>query len=348
LVLAALAALIIWRLKRYYADARVDDLRWILAPTTRGVAALTGARFEWDAGQGYFSRERLFVIAKVCAGINFLIAAFGMTAWMLARRVVSAASLAAVLTVSLLIAYSAAVVVNAARISFALWLTAHTGRPRVDDGGAGASRGGDSLLLRRTPPSLRLPDAIRETFGGGSARLVLRDHHRDSSAQRCGRERPFIRRARDLRADSAAPVHCARRIVYAVNSRMHLSKTPAVLCVALAAVSCRTAQVGNAAAAPATQPPPIVQPGAPGQPSRVITAEAAADVSKVDYIDADIKFMQGMIGHHAQAIEMVAFIPTHSSRREMVLLGQRIDISQTDEIKMMQDWLSARGQQCRA
>jgi len=126
---------------------------------------------------------------------------------------------------------------------------------------------------------------------------------------------------------------------------MHLSKTPAVLCVALAAVSCRTAQVGNAAAAPATQPPPIVQPGAPGQPSRVITAEAAADVSKVDYIDADIKFMQGMIGHHAQAIEMVAFIPTHSSRREMVLLGQRIDISQTDEIKMMQDWLSARGQQ---
>ena len=71
-------------------------------------------------------------------------------------------------------------------------------------------------------------------------------------------------------------------------------------------------------------------------------------MSKVDYIDADIKFMQGMIGHHAQAIEMVAFIPTHSSRREMVLLGQRIDISQTDEIKMMQEWLRARGQQVPA
>jgi exosortase K len=127
LVLAALAALIIWRLKRYYADARVDDLRWILAPTTRVVGALTGARFEWEAGQGYISRERLFVIAKVCAGINFLIAAFGMTAWMLARRVGSAASLAAVLAASLLTAYSAAVVVNAARISVALWLTAHPG-----------------------------------------------------------------------------------------------------------------------------------------------------------------------------------------------------------------------------
>jgi len=125
---------------------------------------------------------------------------------------------------------------------------------------------------------------------------------------------------------------------------MHLSRAP-LLWIALAAASCRTAHVANAPAATVAQPPPIVQPGAPGQPSRVITAEAAADVSKVDYIDADIKFMQGMIGHHAQAIEMVALIPTHSSRREMVLLGQRIDISQTDEIKMMQDWLRLRGQQ---
>jgi uncharacterized protein (DUF305 family) len=112
--------------------------------------------------------------------------------------------------------------------------------------------------------------------------------------------------------------------------------------VALCGLSCRTAHV---AYDPPPAAAPIVQPGAPGQPSRVITAEAAADVSKVDYIDADIKFMQGMIGHHAQAIEMVALIPTHSSRREMVLLGQRIDISQTDEIKMMQDWLRVRGQQ---
>jgi exosortase K len=126
LAFAALVAVVIWRLKRYYADAGVDDLRWILDPTTRVVTAVTGARFEWEAGQGYFSRERLFVIAKVCAGVNFLIAAFGMTAWMLARRVASLASLAAVLAVSLLTAYSAAVVVNAARISFALWLAARS------------------------------------------------------------------------------------------------------------------------------------------------------------------------------------------------------------------------------
>ena len=102
------------------------------------------------------------------------------------------------------------------------------------------------------------------------------------------------------------------------------------------------------AQAPSAQPPPIVQPGAPGQPSQVITAEKAADVSQIEYIGADIKFMQGMIGHHAQALEMVAMIPTHTTREALILLGQRIDISQVDEIKMMQDWLRARGQQVPA
>ena len=119
-----------------------------------------------------------------------------------------------------------------------------------------------------------------------------------------------------------------------------------VLFLGVLSASCRTARVASTPSP--SDPPPIVQPGAPGQPSRVITAEAAADVSKVDYIDADIKFMQGMIGHHAQAIEMVTFIPTHTHRREMVLLGQRIDISQNDEITMMQEWLRARGQQVPA
>ena len=64
--------------------------------------------------------------------------------------------------------------------------------------------------------------------------------------------------------------------------------------------SCRSAAPAVAAT------PPIVQPGAPGQPSRVIAAAQASDLSQVQYTGADIKFMQGMIGHHAQAVEMVA------------------------------------------
>ena len=59
--------------------------------------------------------------------------------------------------------------------------------------------------------------------------------------------------------------------------------------------------------------------------------------------DADIRFMQGMIGHHAQAVEMVALIPSHSQNEDMKKLGMRIDVSQQDEIKMMRGWLTARG-----
>ena len=57
----------------------------------------------------------------------------------------------------------------------------------------------------------------------------------------------------------------------------------------------------------------------------------------------DVQFMQGMIAHHAQALEMTALIPGRTSREEFRLLGQRIDISQKDEIAMMQGWLRRRG-----
>src|SRR5262249_43181044 len=115
--------------------------------------------------------------------------------------------------------------------------------------------------------------------------------------------------------------------------------------LAVCAAGCRTAapKTGTPTSA-GTARPPIVQPGAPGQSSTVISAEKAADVSSIEYIGADIKFMQGMIGHHAQAVEMVALIPTHTSRDLMRMLGQRIEISQNDEIKMMQEWLQARHQ----
>src|SRR5258705_1267628 len=113
--------------------------------------------------------------------------------------------------------------------------------------------------------------------------------------------------------------------------------------------SCGTAGVASdrPAAAPASPagPPPIIQPGAPGQPSRVISAEKASDLSQVEYTGADIKFMQGMIGHHAQALEMVELVKTHSGSTDMKKLALRIELSQDDEINMMQRWLEVRGQQ---
>jgi len=96
---------------------------------------------------------------------------------------------------------------------------------------------------------------------------------------------------------------------------------------------------------PASSPAvPIVQPGAPGQPSETIDAARAVDLSKVKFTSADVEFMQGMIGHHAQAIEMTDLLKTRTERPEMRKLAERIDISQADEIKMMQQWLVARGQ----
>ncbi len=90
--------------------------------------------------------------------------------------------------------------------------------------------------------------------------------------------------------------------------------------------------------------PAIIQPGAPGQANRVISREAATDLSQVQATPADVKFMQGMIGHHAQALEMTALIAARTGRDEMRRLGQRIAVSQADEIDMMRTWLTRRGQ----
>jgi uncharacterized protein (DUF305 family) len=76
----------------------------------------------------------------------------------------------------------------------------------------------------------------------------------------------------------------------------------------------------------------------------VIAADKATDLSKVQATPADVRFMQGMIGHHSQAVEMVELLRTRTTRKDMQLLGQRIALSQEDEIKMMQHWLQVRGQ----
>jgi uncharacterized protein (DUF305 family) len=114
----------------------------------------------------------------------------------------------------------------------------------------------------------------------------------------------------------------------------------AAIMVVLVTAGCRSA--GGTAGTP------ILQPGAPGQSNRVLTPEAASDLSKVQATPADVKFMQGMIGHHAQAIEMTDLIASRTSREQMKLLGQRISVSQADEMNMMRSWLKARGQEIPA
>ncbi len=75
-----------------------------------------------------------------------------------------------------------------------------------------------------------------------------------------------------------------------------------------------------------------------------ITASAASAQQTPHYTAADVRFMQGMIGHHAQALVMSALIPERTTRTDIRALGQRIEVSQKDEIKLMQQWLRDRGQ----
>jgi uncharacterized protein (DUF305 family) len=91
---------------------------------------------------------------------------------------------------------------------------------------------------------------------------------------------------------------------------------------------------------PAT--PVVVQPGAPGQPTRTLPPSTRATLPPLS--SADVQFMQGMIMHHAQAVEMTALIESHTTNKDLRLLGARISHSQSEEIKFMKRWLEARGE----
>jgi uncharacterized protein (DUF305 family) len=88
--------------------------------------------------------------------------------------------------------------------------------------------------------------------------------------------------------------------------------------------------------------PVVVQPGAPGQPTKTLPPSSKAKLPPLS--PADVEFMQGMIMHHGQAIEMTALIPSHTENKELRSLGARISRSQDDEIRFMKRWLAVRGQ----
>jgi uncharacterized protein (DUF305 family) len=88
--------------------------------------------------------------------------------------------------------------------------------------------------------------------------------------------------------------------------------------------------------------PVVVQPGAPGAPSKTLPSSTRATLPQRS--PADVQFMQGMIMHHEQAVEMTAMIASHTQNKDLRSLGARISSSQSDEIKFMKRWLAARGE----
>jgi uncharacterized protein (DUF305 family) len=83
---------------------------------------------------------------------------------------------------------------------------------------------------------------------------------------------------------------------------------------------------------------------APAVPHQHEHGSALPATAGAGYTVADVRFMQHMIGHHAQAITMVAMAPSRGASDNLLKLAQKIDISQRDEIAMMKQWLTARNQ----
>jgi exosortase K len=108
--------------KLYYSTASVNQLRWILAPTTFVVELVSGARFEFESYAGYASSDRSFVIAASCAGVNFLITAFLMLSLSKLWRDRAQKVAWIFFPAAALVAYLATIVANTVRIATALRL----------------------------------------------------------------------------------------------------------------------------------------------------------------------------------------------------------------------------------
>ena len=95
----------------------------------------------------------------------------------------------------------------------------------------------------------------------------------------------------------------------------------------------------------ATAQTPIVQPGAPGESARELTADEAIDIAVTSHSPDDVRFMQDMIPHHNQAVQMAELVEDRTNRPEVVDAAGRITLSQQDEMEFMEQWLSDRGEQ---
>jgi uncharacterized protein (DUF305 family) len=125
----------------------------------------------------------------------------------------------------------------------------------------------------------------------------------------------------------------------------------AVLTATLLLTGCSTAvsDEDGSASAVADEPtdgPRIIQPGAPGEPSRELSPQELAEIDfEVPHTDADVAFMQGMIPHHVQALRMTRLVPGRTGRDDVPLFAERMDLSQEDEIALMRRWLEERDEE---
>lgn len=89
---------------------------------------------------------------------------------------------------------------------------------------------------------------------------------------------------------------------------------------------------------------PVVQLGAPGESGTTLSPAEGEAIEGPTYTDADVAFVQGMVPHHRQALEMTALVADRMGDPDLAVMAERIEVSQVDEIKRMEDWLAARGE----
>ena len=130
---------------------------------------------------------------------------------------------------------------------------------------------------------------------------------------------------------------------FRIAGRIRVAAVAGLVLLAAAACGGSPAPAPSSPAPAPDDAPRIVQAGAPGEASRTFRGTSLDELEGSAYTDADVAFMQGMIHHHAQALEMTALIPDRTTSAAIRQMGLRMEISQTDEIAIMERWLRDRG-----
>lgn len=125
---------------------------------------------------------------------------------------------------------------------------------------------------------------------------------------------------------------------------LNRSTTTALMALATGALTACGGSSSSMSTPSPSDGPRIVQPGAPGQSGRSFSTEELDNVEGVTFTEADVRFMQGMIPHHQQALQMTALVKQHATTDAVRQMALRMEISQRDEIELMSTWLRERDQ----
>lgn len=118
---------------------------------------------------------------------------------------------------------------------------------------------------------------------------------------------------------------------------------PASVGRVLLAALCAAAAAGCSSDEPSKEPP-VVQLGGPSQSNRTLSGDETSAPAAPVHTEADVTFVQRMIPHHQQALEMTALVEDRTTDRDIRLLAERMSVAQTDEIAQMETWLTTRGE----